>query len=475
MGKPLREKRLKSSFELDLERLGTTDEHGNRVYLYPDNVKGRWKSRRRSVYWMLIGLYLVLPWVYINEKPALQVDIFHREFTFMGNTLHGVEPVLFFLLIAIGLFSIAFLTSLFGRVWCGWACPQTVFIQSIFWKIEEWVEGSSRRRRERAKGPWSVDRGFRALIKWALFTLVSLHIAHTFIGYVVGPRELLAITLHAPVEHWGLFLATMTLTAIFLFDFGWFREQFCIIMCPYGRIQSVMMDENSLVVGYDTKRGEPRRNPGVVERGQEGDCINCYACVKVCPTGIDIRRGTQLECIACTQCIDACDDIMEKTKRPPGLIRYTSENEVNALPRKRITPRSMLYAGVGLLLMFAFIIAMNMMTRPKMVFLRSVRPFTAAEGGQQISNQFTLKLTHQGSAVYTFELQPADQALKGQLQVLTPVHPIVLDHPQKKIIVFLRFPVSLLTNGTRRTTLLAVSPEGQVLASQEVTLVGPVR
>lgn len=460
----------KNIFELDSERLGTTDEHGNRIFLYPEDVKGKWKDRRNQFYWFLIVLYLILPWFYINGKPALHVDIFNRQFTLLGFTLHGVEPILFFLLVASGLFFIGFLTSLFGRVWCGWACPQTVFIQSIFIKIEAFFEGKARQRRELDNAPWSLNKIVRRSLKWVAFMIVSLHIAHTFVGYFVGPRELFRITMSSPSENWGIFVATMILTTIFFLDFGWFREQFCIIACPYGRMQSVMMDDNSLIVAYDAKRGEPRRNPGVVEKNAEGDCINCYNCVKVCPTGIDIRRGTQLECIACTQCIDACDDIMSKLKRPAGLIRYSSENEITGKKRKVITVRSAIYVTISFTFISLFLFFLNASTNLNMVFLRSKVPFQAS--GEEVINHFTLKLTHQGSRIYKINFQASDPDIK----VITNARPTIVDEPEKKIVLFLRFPVTELSGGMRKVMVNAVDDETkEIVSSKEVTIVGPTR
>ena len=438
----------KNVFDLDPERLGTTDEHGDRVYLFPEEVKGKWKTRRKIFFWFLIGLYLVLPWFNINGKPALQIDIFNREFTFLGGTLHGIEPVLFFLILSSGLFFIAFLTSTLGRVWCGWACPQTVFIQGIFWKIESWVEGSARQRRREENEPWTWNRRWRRVAKWFLFFLVSAHIAHTFIGYFVGPRVLLAITSASPSEHWGLFISTCILTLIFLLDFGWFREQFCIIACPYGRIQSVMLDEHSLVVAYDKERNH--------------DCINCYNCVKVCPTGIDIRRGLQLECIHCTQCIDACDTIMDKLHRPRGLIRYASENS-------KITPRSILYAVIGVVLAGLFFVFLNSSLNVKMLFIRSRVPFTRTHEGL-ILNSFQLKLIHQGNTSPVISFRLKDHSLNQQVRIITPAHPIKLDEAEIKSVAVFEFKQS-----TKVIVEAVDTVTGDVVSEREVSLVGPVQ
>ncbi len=446
----------KNIFDLDPERLASTDEFGNRVYIHPEDVKGPWKDRRTFVYWSLILLYLLLPWFNINGRPALMIDIFKREFTFLGLTLHGVEPILFFLMVACGLFFVGFATSLFGRVWCGWACPQTVFIQTIFLKIESLVEGKSKARRDLDKAPWGLPKIWKRCLKWVLFLLVSLHIAHTFIGYFVGPWNLLQITLHSPTQNWGFFSATMIMTSIFLLDFGWFREQFCILACPYGRMQSVLMDENSLVVAYD---------------GARGDCINCYHCVKVCPTGIDIRRGTQLECIACTQCIDACDNIMDKVNRPRGLIRYSSENELSGKKRKVLTLRSAVYAVISIGLLSLFFYFLSASTNLSMVFLRSKVPFQVLDGGKIVVNHFTLKLSHQGSKTPMIDFKLDHPSV----QFITNVRPVVVDMPEKKIIVFFKFGVDLLESGSSQKIKVSAFDvvRNEVISTQEVTLVGP--
>lgn len=460
----------KNIFELDPERLATTDEFGHRVYLHPEPVKGLWDKHRSIVFWFLIGFYLILPWINIHGKPALQVDVFNREFTFFGGTIHGVEPVLMFLATIVGLFFIAFLTSVFGRVWCGWACPQTVFIHSLFLKVERLIEGTPKQQRDLDVAPWTKVKILKRGLKWFVFLIISLHIAHTFIGYVVGPRNLFFITTHSPQENWGLFLATMTMTSIFLWDFGWFREQFCIIMCPYGRIQSVMMDENSLVVNYDKSRGEPRF--GTVPKGEEGDCVNCYHCVKVCPVGIDIRRGTQLECIHCTMCIDACDNIMDKIKRPRGLIKYASENGDK---HKIFSSRSLVYSGISFLLVGVFFYYLNATTNLNLVFLRGKVPFTVSSEGK-VMNNFQLKLTHQGSERSSVEFRIKEKGLANKIEIITPAHPTIIDEVQEKIIIFFRFEPSILVAGMTKVTVQVEDIYShQIIAEKEVTLVGPNR
>lgn len=459
----------KNIFDLDPERIATTDENGNRVYIHPEEVKGFWHTRREIVYSVLIGLYLVLPWFNINGKPALQVDIFHREFSFLGGTIHGVEPILMFLALISGLFFIAYITSVFGRVWCGWGCPQTVFIQMIFLKIEKLIEGTPKKRRDLDAAPWSAEKFFKRSLKWFVFTIICLHIAHTFIGYFVGPRNLLLMTLHSPLENWGLFSATMILSAIFLFDFGWFREQFCLIMCPYGRLQSVMMDENSLVIAYDAKRGEPRF--GSVEKGKEGDCINCYHCVKVCPTGIDIRRGTQLECIACTMCIDACDHIMDRVEKPRGLIKYAPEN---GTVHRIVGPRSALYVAISVTLIGLFFYFLNASTHLSLVFLRAKNPFILTSQGQ-VMNNFQLKLTHQGSDKPRVEFRIKETQLRDKVEIITPSHPTVLDSAEKKIVFFFRFDPSILIGGKAGVTVQVEDIDTkEVVSEKEVSLVGPI-
>ncbi len=316
-----------SQWDLHEERPASFDEKGWRVKIHPAEVRGLWRKRRQIVQFLLLVIFLALPWLKIDGRQALLLDVGNRHFEIFGLSLRAHNAPFLVFILAIAGFGLFLVTAVWGRVWCGWACPQTVFIEMVYRRIEKWIEGPAGERRALQAAPWTTGKVVKKAVKWLAFTAVSLFLTHSFLAYFVGTEKLAEMIRHSPEENWTSFLFIAFSTAIILFDFGWFREQFCMIACPYGRFQSVLMDSQSMIVGYDEKRGEPRR--GEVAAGQtQGDCVNCYRCVQVCPTGIDIRRGVQLECIACTACVDACDEVMTKTNKPKGLIRYTTLREL---------------------------------------------------------------------------------------------------------------------------------------------------
>lgn len=467
----------KNQFELHKDRLATTDEKGKRVYLHPEDIKGKWKTRRTAFYWFLISLYLVLPWIYINGKQVILLDLAHREFYIFGTTFYGHDgPLLIFVLIGFVLI-ISFLTSLYGRIWCGWACPQTVFIDSIYRKIDSLVEGKARQRKALDQSPWDFTKIWKKSLKWILYTAVSLHIVHSFLGYFAGTHKLFWISMGNPHEHWTLFMTMLVMTGIILFDFGWFKEQFCIIACPYGRFQSVAMDANSLVVAYDSKRGEPRRNLKVLPKDQEGDCINCFRCVKACPTGIDIRRGTQLECIACTMCIDACDEIMTKLHRPEGLIKYTTETELNG-GKKKIGGRSLIYLVLFIVLIAGFFISLNKRTEFRAQFLRgSKSPFQTIplqDGRLQIVNHFTMKLYFNNARNEKIDFILDNPADHDGLEIIIPGDVIVLNKDNTVANIFFKFKKDYLTKGSRILKVHFKDKNKVILKTYDVKLVGPI-
>lgn len=322
------------------DRPSMLDAFGARLPLFPAEAKGRWRNRRTLVHAVLMVVFLILPWITLNGAPAVLVDLENRRFAFFGLKFWAHDGPLLFLVLGILTLSLALVTALFGRAWCGWACPQTVFLDGFIRRIEKLVEGSHLKRRELAAAPMSFSKLAKKIIKWTLFAVFTGVLTHSFLAYFFGADRVLAMMTKAPSENPGAFLFVLSLNALMLFDLAWFREQFCLIVCPYGRIQSMLMDSHSVTVQYDVARGEPRKAKGLADHGA---CVACNRCVSVCPTGIDIRNGIQMECIACTACIDACDDVMRKTNQPEGLIRYAAATKG---PVRWFRSRVVLYLGI---------------------------------------------------------------------------------------------------------------------------------
>lgn len=321
----------------------TIQADGSRPFLFPAEVRGRFNRARRITAFALIAFYLSLPWITVKGHPAVFLDLAELRFHLFGATFAPQDLwLLFFVITGLG-FSLFFVTALLGRVWCGWACPHTVFLDFVYRQIETWVDGDAIQRRALHHAPFSVEKVTKRVVKHALYLLVSAVITHLFLAYFVSLPEVWSMVRAAPTEHWGAFAFMFVATGILYFNFAWFREQLCIVICPYGRIQSALVDDHSLVVGYDARRGEPRGKLSAATAGQLGDCVDCHRCVHVCPTGIDIRQGLQMECVGCTACIDACDDVMTRLKRPRGLIRYDSQSAFNGRRTRWIRPSTILY------------------------------------------------------------------------------------------------------------------------------------
>ena len=314
---------------------------GSRPYLHPAATHGRFTIARRVVALALLVIYLALPWIQLNGHPAVFLDVARLRFHLFGLTLAAQDLwLLFFVFTGVG-FSLFFVTALFGRIWCGWACPQTVFLEHVYRPIERLIEGDAVARRALDAAPWSWRKFRLRALKQAIYVLLSAVFTHLFLAYFVSLPEVWSMVRQAPSEHWGAFVFMAGYTGVTYFIFSWFREQVCIVLCPYGRMQSVLTDEHTLAVGYDQRRGEPRGHGAGA-----GDCVDCGRCVQVCPTGIDIRQGLQLECVGCTACIDACDPVMAKLGRPRGLIRYDSLVGLAGGRTRWFRPRTLLYFGL---------------------------------------------------------------------------------------------------------------------------------
>ncbi|MEN9306443.1 MAG: hypothetical protein RL173_375 [Fibrobacterota bacterium] len=326
--------------------LRTIDAQGNRKWVYAEVMGGVWRKRRTALSVVLIAFFLAAPWIEVNGFPLMQVDFFNRKLVLMGQVFWAHELNLFITAILGTIFGVYALTAWGGRIVCGWVCPHNTWLESVFRPLEHLIEGRANQRRSLDGQSLSSRKALIKTVKWFVYVAVSFVMANTAMAWVVSGVRLKEMVLAPPAQNPGLFLGMIVMTTLFAINFGWMREQTCLIVCPYGRLQGVLLDKLTLIVGYDKNRGEPRGRLGTPGAG---DCVNCRKCVTVCPTGIDIRDGLQMECIGCTACIDACDDQMMRIDKPKGLIRYTTEAQLAGEPPKRHI-RPIIYMGLSLLL-----------------------------------------------------------------------------------------------------------------------------
>ena len=443
--------------------LPTLNEDGTRRWIRPKPSHGKWWERRRVVAYALMAIFFAAPHLRLFGKPIFLMDLPRRQFTLMSYTFLPTDTLLFMFVLGSGVIGIFLLTAFFGRAWCGWACPQTVYLEYLFRPIGRWFDGGyTGSRNLDKKGEWFTPK---RIAKYLTFFLLSLFVSHTFLAFFVGTDSLYRWVTSSPAAHPTAFFFVVVFTGIVWFNFTYFREQTCLIVCPYGRWQSALIDRQSLIVAYDYVRGEPRAHATANRDPKAGDCIDCSACVQTCPTGIDIRNGLQMECVHCTQCIDACDDVMRKVGKPTGLIRYSSQDEIAGQPHKLLRVRTVLYPVVLAMLLGGLVTALVTKAPADVTVLRAIdAPFTEEADGR-ISNQIRVKITNrrgtdQQYAIVLEGLEGPDLT-SADVTVVAPENPLIVQAGATRTTsIFILLPRKAFTNGGRRIRLVFTDSKG---------------
>jgi cytochrome c oxidase accessory protein FixG len=457
------------------DHLGTADAEGRRVWLYPRKPRGRFYRARIGLSWLLLAILFLGPFIRIHGHPLLLMNIVERRFVVLGQVFWPQDMILFAIATLLFITGIIVFTAAFGRLWCGWACPQTVLMEMVFRRIEYLFEGDAPAQRALDRAPWSVGKLARKAGKHVIFLGLSFLIGNTLLAYIIGTEALFAIMIDPPSQHLTGLGFMVLFTLVFYAIFARFREQACTFICPYGRFQSTLLDEHSIVVAYDTRRGEQRGRLRRAQRPEErraagiGDCVDCRECVTVCPTGIDIRNGTQMECVHCTACIDACDRVMTKIGRPRGLIRYASLAGIERGERLRLTPR---LAGYTLLLLaLSGLLAFLVFTRSDVqaTLLRAKGALFQQMPDGHFSNLYTIRVLNKTRRALPIELKLENTT--GEVRVMGQAI-VVPPEKQAETSVLIELDRRVMTGG--KTPLeVGVYSEGRRLRTLRTAFIGP--
>jgi len=458
------------------EHLATADKDGRRRWLYPRKPSGQWYRWRTWMSWVLIAVLFVGPFVRIQGHPLLMLNVVERKFSILGQMFWPEDTILFAVAMLTFFAGIMVFTTAFGRLWCGWTCPQTVLMEMVFRKLEYLIEGDASAQGTLDAAPWSPGKVVRKLLKHGVFLGLSFLIGNTLLSYVIGTEALFRIVTDDPRQHLVGLGFMMAFTLLFYGIFARFREQACTFICPYGRFQSALLDENSLVVAYDHRRGETRgpwrREQDLAVRKAEGrgDCVDCRQCVAVCPTGIDIRNGIQMECIQCTACVDACDGVMDRLGRPRGLIRYASLDGIeNGLPL-RFTARMKLYAGILTGLITLFLVLVFTRADVETMFLRTPGGLfqTLPEG--RVSNLYTVKVVNKSHRDLPIEFRL--EGVEGVVRTMGATEFVVPHEQLRQASVLVELDRARMTGHTTALRV-GVYSAGKKLETVQTSFIGP--
>ncbi|RIY37596.1 cytochrome c oxidase accessory protein CcoG [Capnocytophaga canis] len=464
--------------EIFRDSIGTIDKEGKRAWVFPKKPSGRFYRYRKYVSYVLLIFLLVSPWVKINGNQFLLFNILDRKFNIFGLPFWPQDFYLFVISMIIGVVFLALFTVVFGRIFCGWICPQTIFMEMVFRRIEYWIEGDRGSQMRLDKQAWDKEKIRKKTLKWSLFFLISFSVANTFLAYLIGSDVLLTYIKEGPINHWGTFIALFIFTCIFYFIFTWFREQVCIIACPYGRLQGVLLDNRSIIVAYDYVRGESDNGRKKFRKNEDrqalghGDCIDCMQCVHVCPTGIDIRNGTQLECVNCTACIDACDEVMDKVGFKRGLIRFASEENIAKKAPFKFDLRMKGYTAVLTILIGILIGMLFIRTDVQADILRLPGQLYQHEENGVISNVYTYKIINKTTRDFENVTVKVVGSLDAEVVIVGKNFIFVPKQGLAEGTLFLKIKESSLEE-EKSKILLDVYSNGNKIGSTKTIFLGP--
>lgn len=451
------------------DTISIVSDEGKRKWIYPKKPKGRFYTARTVVSIFLLAFLFGSPFIRIDGHPFMLFNIIKREFILFGLVFTPQDFYIFGLVMIASFVALFLVTAVFGRIFCGWVCPQTIFLEMVFRKIEYFIEGNYTSQMSLNNAPWGAKKVFKKISKYIIFFLISFAIANTFLAYIIGTDELWKIVTDPVSQHVSGFISIIIFTGLFYFVFAWFREQACILVCPYGRLQSVLLDKNSIVIAYDFIRGEPRGKFTQKEEKSFGDCIDCRKCVNVCPTGIDIRNGTQLECVNCTACIDACDSIMDKIELPRGLIRYDSMEGISNKIKFRWTPRIIGYCAVLVVLVSTIGVLLANRSDTDISILRTPGMLYQNQPDNKVSNLYNLHISNKTFEEKSMALELV--GIEGELKLLgNEIRIKPLEIYEGNFLILIPKEKIKLTNTPVRIKVIS---DGKVLEDVNTTFLGP--
>lgn len=459
---------------------GTMDEKGNRKWVFPRKPpKRKYYKRRELVAYFLLAILFIIPWIRINGNPLFKFDVIKREFFLFSFPFFTTDFYILAIAAIATLIFITLFTVIYGRLFCGWVCPQTIFLEWVFRPIEYAIEGDRNKQMRLDRQDWTEEKIRKKSLKWLIYFIISFVIANVFLSYIIGTESLTDLIKEGPIKNKSTFFGLLAFTGFFYFIFAWFREQACVLVCPYGRLQGALIDQKTMVVAYDYKRGEGENGRAKFKKNEDrttaghGDCIDCGQCVAVCPTGIDIRNGTQLECVNCTACMDACDEIMERIDLPTGLIRYASEENIDQGKPWKFTTRMAAYS-VALLVLIG-IVSVLLLNRSDVEskFLRQDGSQFKIENNQTIVNEYQFTLMNKSTVHKKLSIQLLSH--KGSLSVITGPSRISLEkNESKQGSVLIKINQSELKNYNEEIKIGVFDQNNQLVDTYTTNFAGPI-